>query len=217
MIAPNVVVILVLILLVILTKTCFQSLKIWWQDFFSNQDEDMNRMQGAVHDINSPSQTVTEQIISILKKPPKFLVRVSNTYYKPCDEAKVAPTTPRHKKSKSEMVGRIQIAAETVETEPKYTNVSMVDASIHQSVDFSSNSTQKVCMICCSEEPNAVIMDCGHGGLCYSCSIELWKVQKCCHICRREISQVLEISKARSKILNVVSVTGVVYEDNSDE
>lgn len=217
---PTVVVFINLCLLLIITKLCSKTLmyllfRIWWNDFFVSSQMNQTETRDPVENQNPSSPTVTQQIISILKKPPKFLVKVSNTYYRPCDTVKITPFS-KHKKSLSEVAFRNQTAIDTLETQPRYTNVSMCDISVQRSIDFSAASISKQCLICCSEEANAVIMDCGHGGICYSCSIEMWKTQKTCHICRQQINQVLEVSKEKSRIMNVVSVTGVVYDDLSD-
>ncbi len=36
-------------------------------------------------------------------------------------------------------------------------------------------------------------MDCGHGGTCYECALELWKTSGECYLCRNLIKQVLQI------------------------
>jgi hypothetical protein len=44
-------------------------------------------------------------------------------------------------------------------------------------------STQN-CLICFDNQPDAVFMDCGHGGVCYECSLDLWKRTGDCFLCR---------------------------------
>lgn len=41
-----------------------------------------------------------------------------------------------------------------------------------------------VCSICYFNPPDAVY-DCGHGGLCYQCSLDIWKKGGCCPYCRQ--------------------------------
>ena len=50
------------------------------------------------------------------------------------------------------------------------------------------------CSICFNNEANAVIVPCGHGGICYHCSSELKRNRKC-HICRVEVKHVVEIKQ----------------------
>ena len=40
------------------------------------------------------------------------------------------------------------------------------------------------CLICFDKPPDAVFMECGHGGVCYDCSLELWKSTGECYLCR---------------------------------
>lgn len=35
------------------------------------------------------------------------------------------------------------------------------------------NEEPAMCQVCFSEYPDAVFMDCGHGGLCYQCSLSI--------------------------------------------
>lgn len=46
------------------------------------------------------------------------------------------------------------------------------------------------CMICFDEDSDAIFMDCGHGGVCYDCALEIWKTSNECHLCRKEIVSV---------------------------
>jgi len=41
-----------------------------------------------------------------------------------------------------------------------------------------------LCNICFANEPNAVIMPCGHGGICNTCSVDLFERDKTCPLCR---------------------------------
>ena len=39
-------------------------------------------------------------------------------------------------------------------------------------------------MICYYEDKDAIFMDCGYGGVCYECALEIWKTSNECHLCR---------------------------------
>ena len=45
----------------------------------------------------------------------------------------------------------------------------------------------KTCLICFDKDSNAIFMDCGHGGVCYDCAMEIWKSSNECHLCREPI------------------------------
>lgn len=47
------------------------------------------------------------------------------------------------------------------------------------------------CCICYDNPPDTVIMPCGHGGICYECSLSIWEADKGCYLCRKEMVEVL--------------------------
>lgn len=49
------------------------------------------------------------------------------------------------------------------------------------------------CMICCDRLSDAVLMDCGHGGICFKCGRDILKTRKECHMCRKNIKSLLQI------------------------
>jgi hypothetical protein len=54
-----------------------------------------------------------------------------------------------------------------------------------QSMDQSRmNESGVLCCICFDNPPDAVFMDCGHGGVCYDCSLDIWKTTEECYLCR---------------------------------
>ena len=46
---------------------------------------------------------------------------------------------------------------------------------------------EKECLICLENKCDAVIMNCGHGGICFECSTRLTvkKTDQKCHLCRK--------------------------------
>jgi len=61
------------------------------------------------------------------------------------------------------------------------------------------------CVVCCLNAPNAVLMGCGHGGICYPCAIETWKSKDKCFLCRQPIDQILKVT-----LVNGVNVAKVI-------
>jgi len=47
-----------------------------------------------------------------------------------------------------------------------------------------------LCTICCERNANAVVMNCGHGGMCYKCVLDIWNYRNQCPLCRKAISEV---------------------------
>lgn len=50
-----------------------------------------------------------------------------------------------------------------------------------------------VCTICFEKAKNAVMLACGHGGVCYNCSIDVFVTSGHCPFCRKEISQIVTV------------------------
>lgn len=53
-----------------------------------------------------------------------------------------------------------------------------------------------VCTICFEKAKNAVLVDCGHGGVCYNCSIDVFVTSGHCPFCRNEIKQIVTVGFA---------------------
>lgn len=83
------------------------------------------------------------------------------------------------------------------------------------------NSMTQQCLICFDKPPDAVFMNCGHGGVCYECSVEIWKSTEECYLCRNKIAQVLQVdlkSKLDGNVIKVLSSTQMInWEDNLAE
>eukprot|EP01017_Pseudomicrothorax_dubius_P009688 TRINITY_DN1333_c0_g1_i6.p1 TRINITY_DN1333_c0_g1~~TRINITY_DN1333_c0_g1_i6.p1 ORF type:complete len:677 (-),score=99.08 TRINITY_DN1333_c0_g1_i6:48-2078(-) len=74
------------------------------------------------------------------------------------------------------------------------------------------------CLVCFDRQPDAVIMDCGHGGLCYECAVELWEKTDACYLCRKPLTQILQVDLATraEDVLKILSYTEKVEcEDGS--
>lgn len=52
------------------------------------------------------------------------------------------------------------------------------------------------CIICLDAGANAVLMDCGHGAICFKCGLVLLETTCECHLCRQPVIQVLRIDTA---------------------
>ncbi len=49
------------------------------------------------------------------------------------------------------------------------------------------------CTICFAQKANAIIIECGHGGICYDCAIKLLQAQHVCPFCRKKALAVYRI------------------------
>jgi len=125
----------------------------------------------------------------------------------------------RHRRYQSEiLLMRPKTADEPVDetnrskiTSPKEGKEALPSA--HNMTDRSVSA----CLICFDKQPDAVFMECGHGGVCYECSLEVWKATNECYLCRKPIAQVLQLdlkNYSKSNVIKVLSSTQMVtYED----
>lgn len=49
------------------------------------------------------------------------------------------------------------------------------------------------CTVCLDKVANAVLMDCGHGAICFDCGLVLLNTTCECHLCRQPIVQVVKV------------------------
>lgn len=90
-----------------------------------------------------------------------------------------------------------------------------------------STKSVQTCLVCFDKFPDAVFMDCGHGGICYDCSLDLWKTNGECYLCRdvltcnkiQKIVQILQIeikskNVSPSNTIKVISATHIVESDD---
>jgi len=80
------------------------------------------------------------------------------------------------------------------------------------SLDNLDSGEKESCFVCENQEADAVVMDCGHGGMCYDCAMLGWQISNKCHICRREIKSVLKVKNLpRLDMVKVVDTAERVY------
>ena len=69
-------------------------------------------------------------------------------------------------------------------------------------------------------KPDAVIMECGHGGICYECGKHMIATEpRVCHLCREDISYILkmDLSTVYSNFIKVISATFIDEEESDGE
>jgi len=78
--------------------------------------------------------------------------------------------------------------------------------------NLDNNEEKDSCFVCESNEADAVVMECGHGGMCYECAMLGWQTSNKCHICRREIKSVLRVRNLpRLDMVKVVDTAERIY------
>ena len=75
-----------------------------------------------------------------------------------------------------------------------------------------NGAKDEVCYICCEDKANAILMNCGHGGICYPCATYLIKKKNECMECRGEVATIVKVEVNRNvrDIVKGVEVTTIV-------
>lgn len=75
---------------------------------------------------------------------------------------------------------------ETEETPHDGQNVKIRKEEKEKDLDASRKDTEgnQNCLICYDQKGDCIFMDCGHGGICLECSLEIWKKKRVCYLCR---------------------------------
>lgn len=88
-------------------------------------------------------------------------------------------------------------------------------------IDFKGASlTEKDCCICFDCNPDAVIMECGHGGICYECGKQILAGQiRVCHLCREDITYIIkmDLKTVYSNFIKVICASYVEDTDSDDD
>ena len=74
----------------------------------------------------------------------------------------------------------------------------------HSDTNIASLDAEK-CLTCMEKISNAVLMNCGHGGICYECATKLLQEVGVCHICRAKIEIVVRVFQYPGGVHEVIT------------
>jgi len=136
----------------------------------------------AITEIQEARKTELEQKEKEEKSSIKYVVKLSNSYFKGLTKDEFLD----HKRKNKRRIWSILIRSNK--------NVKEEIGSPEHSVIQVKEETEKPnCLICFAKYPDAVLMNCGHGGICYDCGAEMIQTKKECHMCRKEVALLLKI------------------------
>ncbi|CAG9310228.1 unnamed protein product [Blepharisma stoltei] len=229
-----------LLVFIISTSLCRNILSIWWKAFFTSNIEVIGAVPSNLDGRPLPlpesqarmarNQSLSHRIINVMQTTPRVLIRKTSTYFQPAEHP-IELSKLKHVRTRSAKFDNINSdicfqnlennrhkrAASTNVKDIKKITLGKENSGLIPRHSSDMSFANKTCVMCCENLCNAVLMDCGHGGLCYECSLKLWKNQGICHMCRNEINQVLQIEIEPSKVLKVLSTTRAVYEESDNE
>jgi hypothetical protein len=65
----------------------------------------------------------------------------------------------------------------------------------------SDYDNDQACLVCWVAPPDAVLLECGHGGLCVACAERLWQGGRRCPLCRASFAGVVRIVDADAAVV----------------
>lgn len=193
-----------LVSFIVITQLLKIHLLKWWRSFFNHHEQisipNSLSNSGPLPIPQSQLQHIrfSTKLIKALKLPPRALVRMSSTYFQP------ASVISKEKKEKNARTMSHDLKELTKENFHFRSVSSIPRETINQKSFESVSFNGRKCSICYESECNAVLMDCGHGGICMNCAGVLFRQSGQCHMCRATISQVLKIKPGDSNMLNVI-------------
>jgi len=90
-----------------------------------------------------------------------------------------------------------------------FTKISATDR-----VQKSNTEEETLCYLCFEGLPNAVLLNCGHGGICYECAVALIKKKNECMECRKPVEMIYKVdpNPKLSNIIRGVEMSKVTVE-----
>ena len=195
------------LIFILITQLLKVHLLKWWRSLFvQNEQISIPHSLSNSGPLPIPASQLqhirfSTKIIRAFRLPPRALVRMSSTYFQPAgpvrEHAKVARTMSHDIKQFTRENIHFRSLSNASRERSLATQKSLVSLG-------DQSSGERKCSICCENEANAVLMDCGHGGICINCSNALIRNGGGCHMCRAQICQILKIRGGNSEILSVV-------------
>ncbi|OMJ88635.1 hypothetical protein SteCoe_9420 [Stentor coeruleus] len=141
---------------------------------------------------------------NIINLPPKALMRISSSYYQPSSielKKKTGPVVSRafslDLKDLSKTGGNKRSLSLAEKPEDEFNDAAITDDAV----------TEKKCVICVEGPCDSVLMDCGHGGICFTCASLMVKQKESCHFCRAPIIRALKIKVKKANVIDVVGTS----------
>ena len=159
-------------------------------------------------------------ILEIVAKnpPPSLLKRTSHSQYHRCEmkEGKFKsstslptcvnfftnclkycqPLTPLHHTVAASISSTTPVSSQTGFHSASGDPDSTLASSTRTTSDRTARESQSNCIVCWEQPQDAVLLECGHGGLCVACADLLWRQTRRCPLCREGFAGVMRIVDA---------------------
>mmetsp|Transcript_71125 Transcript_71125/g.189850 ORF Transcript_71125/g.189850 Transcript_71125/m.189850 type:complete len:214 (-) Transcript_71125:82-723(-) len=123
-------------------------------------------------------QDILNMVASSNPSPPTTLKQVSEFHFKWPDETDRGTASP----SSSSPALPAPSNARTVDSDP---------------------SSDLSCVVCFEGERDAIVLNCGHGGLCLACGVKIWDSTRQCPMCRQRIIGLMRVVGRRGDLVRI--------------
>ena len=138
--------------------------------------------------------------ISTVMQPPEWLERVSTLKYQRCKETACSSFRPVHPEPTCGTTNQIPLdsgagsAQFTGDTE--CTNAQKDEEGATCSLvesRMTAGDDGNTCLVCWDKDADAILLECGHSGICTVCAQKLWHEDRRCVFCREGFAAVMRI------------------------
>lgn len=211
--------------LVMLSSTYFLSLK---NSFFLTNKDKLSRLKRAIRE-SKKKKNKHSKFNDVASKISKRPITVQELIQEKAGLDELVAKGALHdakgldaadiKRPRGLSMGFVSIGSQVTKRERKESTVSngqIWDAKIclsegDRTIVFDSpehtykqkGESEDLCYICYANAPNAVIQECGHGGICADCAIQTIKTKGQCMECRAEVKHVIKI-EVDPKMKNII-------------
>ncbi len=109
----------------------------------------------------------------------------------------VSPPQPSPKSLEEIKVSVIETPAAESQSEEKTERITNIRTLTKPQLDRlkALREASPTCALCMEGAPDAVLMECGHGGICTKCARKILRARKCCPMCRENVWLGLRIDR----------------------
>ncbi|EAR93893.2 zinc finger, C3HC4 type (RING finger) protein (macronuclear) [Tetrahymena thermophila SB210] len=97
------------------------------------------------------------------------------------------------------------------------TSINTNNNDLSKSAEGQKNKRSEVtCVVCFENPPNSVFMNCGHGGICKQCALDISIKTGMCFLCREPIKQIIRVKDTQSN-KKYQEIASIIYIDTNPD
>ncbi|KAL4441309.1 hypothetical protein ABPG74_013604 [Tetrahymena malaccensis] len=96
------------------------------------------------------------------------------------------------------------------------TSLNTNNNDISKSENQKNKQNEVMCVVCFENPPNTVFMNCGHGGICKQCALDISIKTGTCFLCREPIKQIIRVKDTQSN-KKYQEIASIIYIDTNPD